>query len=320
MLTSCPECRTTFRVGQEQLDAKRGLVRCGHCNAVFNAYDSLLPELSAPPVESGQVADSPAAGTSMLDAPNAERQEPRLALDFDIASFAPKLGSEPSIPTPDIPAPAVPVQPEPEPKIPVGLKAYQAEAEPVELPPWLEQATQELESPDSILLSELPVQEKIGWAGFTRGLLASLLFLLMLLQGVFFLRGPLAAWQPMLRPYLEAACIPLACTVPLPRDRDALRVESSSLETDPESPSSARLRVAFSNRADQAMAWPHVVLTLTDIRDKTLAQRVFLPRDYLPARLMNTQGIKAGQEYEVELDMDLGNLTAAGYRVALEYP
>ncbi len=49
MLTTCPECRTTFRVTQDHLGLRRGLVRCGHCGVVFNAYDSLLAELVAPP-------------------------------------------------------------------------------------------------------------------------------------------------------------------------------------------------------------------------------------------------------------------------------
>ena len=53
MQTTCPECHTTFRVSQDHLGARRGLVRCGTCNAVFNAYDTLLPELESPPDEDG---------------------------------------------------------------------------------------------------------------------------------------------------------------------------------------------------------------------------------------------------------------------------
>lgn len=305
MLTSCPECRTTFRISQAQLDAKRGLVRCGHCNAVFNAYDALLPEIQAPPDEPGPAVPAEPEARPAVVEPDRPRQEPRLDLGFEPASAA---------------------RPEPEPDlradILAGLAAYREEppAEPAALPPWLEQATAEPESPDSILLSELPVREKSGWTGLLRGAFALLLLLLLLAQLVYFLRSPLAAWQPMLRPYLEAACAPLGCQIPLPRDRDALRVESSSLETDPENPSSARLRVALSNRAGQAMAWPHLTLTLTDIRDKTLAQRVFAPREYLPARHLGASGIQAKQEYEIVLEMDLGSLTAAGYRVALDYP
>lgn len=53
MLTRCPECSTTFRVTAEQLKMRAGTVRCGKCQAVFNALDSLLesatPEEALPP-------------------------------------------------------------------------------------------------------------------------------------------------------------------------------------------------------------------------------------------------------------------------------
>jgi predicted Zn finger-like uncharacterized protein len=44
MRTRCPECGTVFRVTSEQLRLRAGKVRCGHCQAVFNAFDQLLPE------------------------------------------------------------------------------------------------------------------------------------------------------------------------------------------------------------------------------------------------------------------------------------
>ena len=41
MLTRCPSCSTAFRVTPEQLKARAGKVRCGHCSAVFNALETL---------------------------------------------------------------------------------------------------------------------------------------------------------------------------------------------------------------------------------------------------------------------------------------
>ncbi|PTD95626.1 DUF3426 domain-containing protein [Pseudothauera lacus] len=47
----CPACQTVFRVRSEQLDARRGEVRCGHCFNPFNAFDHLIaaPEVAAAP-------------------------------------------------------------------------------------------------------------------------------------------------------------------------------------------------------------------------------------------------------------------------------
>ena len=39
MLTRCPACQTAFRLGPEQLHARRGEVRCGHCFHPFNALE-----------------------------------------------------------------------------------------------------------------------------------------------------------------------------------------------------------------------------------------------------------------------------------------
>ena len=55
MRTRCPECGTVFRVTSEQLRRKAGKVRCGHCQAVFNAFDHWQSDtdetLIAAPVE-----------------------------------------------------------------------------------------------------------------------------------------------------------------------------------------------------------------------------------------------------------------------------
>lgn len=42
--TRCPACSTVFRVTSDQLRAKAGKVRCGYCQAVFNAFDELVDD------------------------------------------------------------------------------------------------------------------------------------------------------------------------------------------------------------------------------------------------------------------------------------
>jgi predicted Zn finger-like uncharacterized protein len=54
MRTRCPVCNTVFRVTSEQLRLKAGKVRCGHCQAVFNAFDELLaktPDIDVQPAD-----------------------------------------------------------------------------------------------------------------------------------------------------------------------------------------------------------------------------------------------------------------------------
>lgn len=70
MNTECPHCRTVFRLGQEQLDAAEGRVRCGQCRQVFDARARLqkeLPLAGTPGADPGQQPDlgfgDPPAGT-----------------------------------------------------------------------------------------------------------------------------------------------------------------------------------------------------------------------------------------------------------------
>lgn len=51
MFTRCPTCGTAFRVTPEQLKARAGKVRCGHCSAVFNALEALEDAPPAVPTE-----------------------------------------------------------------------------------------------------------------------------------------------------------------------------------------------------------------------------------------------------------------------------
>ena len=50
MATRCTTCGTIFRVVQDQLKVSEGWVRCGRCDSVFNAIESLFDlEREAPP-------------------------------------------------------------------------------------------------------------------------------------------------------------------------------------------------------------------------------------------------------------------------------
>ena len=70
LATRCPFCETVFRLQPAQLALRRGLVRCGHCQEVFDASSSLY--------ETAEGADfaaatpiSPAAVTALNPAPSA---------------------------------------------------------------------------------------------------------------------------------------------------------------------------------------------------------------------------------------------------------
>ncbi len=41
LATTCPQCKTSFKVVPDQLKLRRGLVRCGVCQHVFSGVEHL---------------------------------------------------------------------------------------------------------------------------------------------------------------------------------------------------------------------------------------------------------------------------------------
>ena len=51
LTTRCPDCQTTFRITSVVLHKAAGQVRCGQCQCVFSAFDSLIDTLTPPQTE-----------------------------------------------------------------------------------------------------------------------------------------------------------------------------------------------------------------------------------------------------------------------------
>lgn len=141
MLTRCPACQTVFRLRAEQLRARHGEVRCGHCFHPFNALDQLIAEdagrapapvaarsvaeAASPPAAHARAvaAPTPAAdatqGTAAASTTHLEPPAPEAAPSADeaaspdqgeTASGAPQspapLSAEPAAPAPPAPSPS----------------------------------------------------------------------------------------------------------------------------------------------------------------------------------------------------------------------
>ncbi len=58
LATQCPHCLTTFRVANDQLKLRAGLVRCGSCREVFNGIEHLVRPESTASVEMAIAKDA----------------------------------------------------------------------------------------------------------------------------------------------------------------------------------------------------------------------------------------------------------------------
>jgi hypothetical protein len=140
------------------------------------------------------------------------------------------------------------------------------------------------------------------------------------LQAAFAFRVELAVLWPEGKPALMALCGMAGCEVGLPAKVGLVGIEASDLHPDTAQAGRLVLTATLKNRAPFAQQFPHLELTLTDTADKAIARKVLTPADYLPTKSSTADGMPSGADIAVTVSIDVGELTASGYRLYLFYP
>lgn len=151
-----------------------------------------------------------------------------------------------------------------------------------------------------------------GWA------VGSLLLVLGLTaQGAYFFRSDIAASVPEARPALSRMCELLRCTVALPQKPRQISIEASDMQaTDPANPGVIALTATLRNHATIELGYPALDVVLTNTKEHTVARRVFMPVEYMiPGK--DARSIAPNAEVTVRLDLETGDLGAAGFRLDL---
>ena len=296
MVTTCPSCQTTFNVTTEHLNAHQGDVRCGRCGHVFNAFDSLASRraeaLRAAAAEPPEAA-APEVPPTFEPPPQPAPQPAPVAEEWD-AAFPEILVEEPL-------HEAMKYEPE---------HAPAAAPEPAPVYDTL--------MPDLTAPAEREAPSRLAAWGWFSGI--AVLALLLAAQSVFLYRTEIAANYPAVGQYLRLTCEVLQCSIPLPKNPDLLKIEASDLEADPAQAKLVTLSTILSNRAKFRQAYPALELTLTNAADDTVARRIFQPAEYLKPGTDIAAGMAPLSEVAVKLDLDTGDLNAAGYRLYVFYP
>ena len=125
LATTCPHCKTSFKVVPDQLKLRRGLVRCGICQQVFSGIDHLryvddtarigprvTTEPAAPPVAPTPVAVAPAAITPTPAPVGPDRVAPANGPAQVAESHKPQEALRDASPqAPELPVPPPPLAP-----------------------------------------------------------------------------------------------------------------------------------------------------------------------------------------------------------------
>ncbi|MBK7015821.1 MAG: DUF3426 domain-containing protein [Sulfuritalea sp.] len=319
MLTRCPDCATHFRVTAEQLKLRAGRVRCGECQHVFNALDTLIEEPAAvfrpPPAApdaapdslfveeiAGVPAPTLASAVEPTESPGETGQEDTLE---SVKPSAGERATAPRNPEPEAP-PALPemaiaaVEPASPDEPPIAASAQELPADEAE--PWQED-----------LVAPLPRR----WPWVVGSLLA---LLALCLQALLMYRVEMAVLWPESRPLLVEACNILGCDVGLPTKVAMVGIEASDLHPDTAQKGRLTLTATLKNRAPFVQQFPHLELTLTDTTDKAIVRKVLAPADYLPRTAAVDKGMTPNADLAVSITLDAGDLPASGYRLYIFYP
>ena len=287
IITQCPSCGTSFRVTPPQLQAQHGMVRCGRCAQVFDGFKTLVT--------------SPDTAVSDASLPATTMAEPALQEAPHDSAPAAAVTAEEIVTAPPLPAVEAPPSP---PEAATVREAPVRVQEPVAAP---------LPYPESEFAAP-PARRRSGGGAF--GVLLMLTGLAA--QGAYFYRSEIAASVPEARPYLAKMCESLRCTVALPQRPRQISIEASDLQAvDPASPGLIALTATLRNHATTELGYPALDVVLTNVKEHTVARRIFLPAEYLPAGKDARVGIAPNAEIIVRLDLDTGDLGAAGFRLDL---
>ena len=292
LVTRCPRCRTLFRVTPNQLQARAGRVRCGRCMNAFDAYDALAAETAniLPPPRPEAALEEPAPPPKTAEAP--ESVAPAASTVAAVAPTA-AIAEPPTAPVAE--AAMVPAQPLPI----VAAASDSAEGSPE---PGARFA--------AIFTRPSPTQLWIAGA--------AALALTLVVQVALAYRSEIVARSPMMRAALTSICEHVGCSVSLPQRPELVRIEASDVHmVDASRPQLIQLTATLRSYAGYDLAYPALDLVLTNANEHALARRIFRPDEYLDATRDPDAGIPANAEITVALDLDTGDLSAAGFRLDL---
>jgi hypothetical protein len=148
--------------------------------------------------------------------------------------------------------------------------------------------------------------------------LCALLAFALVAQTAYAFRSQLAARYPVLRVALTSACSLAGCSVSLPQRPDLVKIEASDVHViDAARPTLIQLTATLRSYASYDLAYPALDLVLTNANEHALARRIFVPEEYLDETRDPKAGVPPRAEITVALDLDTGDLNAAGFRLDL---
>ncbi len=142
-----------------------------------------------------------------------------------------------------------------------------------------------------------------------------LMFVLFLAQASYFYRDELALRKPELRPWLEQACNYLDCSLLPPSHQGRIDILGWDVRSLPDTPQALIASTTLVNKSPEPQPYPLLILRFSGMNGALLAQRRFLPREYLSAGT----DIKAGMAPDTPVLVELALVDPGKQAVNFEF-
>lgn len=333
LTTRCPHCAVEFPVSLQELQLRKGYIRCINCAHIFDGYEAVVPTDTAEHTLTRSQAPAETAieprflASSALPAPN--HAEPKHVVSTPQSSAVPIRTRDASEPVPEAPAftLGVPAGSRDKPRHTIGEISPEARYDGMHDPAsslYVEPRHDRSAGPEFI---HDDARSGLGFAGVFWSLLLVLGLAGAVLQAAYIYRVQIAGEFPALRPALERYCEMLGCTVEYPRRLAQIAIMDSSLQavrgdtdtTANHSDSRMMLNVVLRNNFDRPQQWPSLSVDLVDFSGVVAARRLLQPADYLP-ELSLQRPFPAQSEVRVSVPITVQGVRINGYQLNTFFP
>ena len=149
---------------------------------------------------------------------------------------------------------------------------------------------------------------------FGNVLIALLLVVLALAQGIYATRNTIAQQHPATQPYLAKACHWLKCEIALAHDVKQLSIEDTALTQSKIRTDVIKLSGTITNHAAYIQAYPELELSLTDANDIVILRRYLKPSEYVTQPAV---GIAGNSDVGFTVGLLLDGIEVTGYHVKM---
>lgn len=303
-VTQCPHCSAKFRVRPEQVKLHAGLVRCGACRGIFDAVEHLIEGILPPVAPPDEEVDVEPPRTIIQGMPAMQ----------DSAEQTP----EPT-PASDV------VPPRTVTRDSVAPVRYGDTGQGTDAVVRNVDADERAVAPADVRTDMPDYRWRAKARPLSRGarLVFAFLSLLALLalggQAAYFFRDELASRFPVVAPALASGCELAGCHLEPPKRAESLGFVGADLAADPAHKGLLIFTATLRNSGAQAVAFPHLVLSLDGLGGEVVVRKVFTPPEFAPATANLARGLDAGAEVEIKLYLDASQTNVVGFKVDHAY-